>query len=91
MNMLVSDVQIIKGEGHQRLRAQCASASVTSAAKIVLFLFFFIFKCDAELLGNQLVGSCKKASVNENQEERRDFTFQFQLILFPSWKKRKTD
>lgn len=24
------------------------------------FFFFFIFKCDAKLLGNQLVGSCKK-------------------------------
>lgn len=89
--MLVSDLQIIKGEGHQHFRAQCASASVTSADIFFFFFSFFIFKCDAKLLGNQLVGTCKEASVNENQEESRNFIFQFQLILFPSWKKRKTD
>lgn len=52
--------------------------------------FFFIFKCDAKLLGNQLVGSCEKASVNENSGEQKfHFSVPADFISFLEEKKNR--
>lgn len=58
-------------------------------------LFLCVSQCYIQLLGNQLMaltsGILKRFREWKNHKKKTLCTFQFQLILFPSWKKRKTN